>query len=275
MPELPEVEVVRLGISPHLLHQEIADVFVRQRQLRFPVPAKLKETLRGLRILDIQRRGKYLLFSTSRGTLLWHLGMSGSLRILTTASPPQKHDHVDLIFSNHCCLRFNDPRRFGALLWTTLPPSEHPLLAKLGPEPFSADFNADYLYNKAQKRKLAVKTFLMTSTVVVGVGNIYATEALFHAAIHPLQPAGAVTHAQWRRLCTVVRRLLQQAIQKGGTTLKDFVNSAGKPGYFKQELYVYGRGGEACRVCDATLESLRVGQRGTVFCPRCQKISGR
>jgi formamidopyrimidine-DNA glycosylase len=271
MPELPEVEVVRLGISPHILHKKIADVIIRHPRLRFPVPSGLKEILLGKRILEIRRRGKYLLFLTSEGTLIWHLGMSGSLRILTEPLPPKKHDHVDLIFSKGLCLRFNDPRRFGALLWTRDNPLEHPLLATLGPEPLSEDFNADYLWKKARTRTVAIKNFVMNSKIVVGVGNIYAAEALFQAKLHPLKPANKVSREEFTKLCQIIRDILRQAIQKGGTTLKDFVNSAGKPGYFKQELQVYGRGGEPCMICKTELRALRVGQRGTVFCPRCQK----
>ena len=271
MPELPEVEVVRLGISPHILHQKITDVIIRHPRLRFPVPARLKEHLIGKTIFAIQRRGKYLLFSTAEGTLIWHLGMSGSLRILTEATPPQKHDHIDLVFSRQRCLRFNDPRRFGSVLWTTENPLEHPLLASLGPEPLSEDFTADYLWEKARNRKVAIKNFIMNSKTVVGVGNIYAAEALFTAKLHPLKPANKVKREQFKLLCQIIQDLLGKAIKKGGTTLKDFVNSEGKPGYFKQELRVYGRGGEPCLICGTVLRSLRVGQRGTVFCPECQK----
>jgi formamidopyrimidine-DNA glycosylase len=271
MPELPEVEVVRQGISPHILHQTIADVLIRHRRLRFPVPSQLKERLIGKPLLQISRRGKYLLLHTEDGCLLWHLGMSGSLRILKKEHPPQKHDHIDLVFSNGCYLRFNDPRRFGLVLWTEHNPLDHPLLRELGPEPLSPDFTATYLWKKAQKRKVAIKTFIMNSKMVVGVGNIYAAEALFQAKIHPLMPAQELSPEQAKDLCSQIKTILRQAIKQGGTTLKDFIKSDGKPGYFKQALQVYGRAKQPCLLCGTPLEALRLAQRTTVFCPQCQK----
>lgn len=273
MPELPEVEVVRLGLTPHILHQKITAVLVRQRRLRFLVPADLNKKLQGKTILTISRRGKYLLFETTAGTLIWHLGMTGSLRILTEDLPPRKHDHIDLVFANHCYLRFNDPRRFGSLLLTEAKALDHPLLAELGPEPLTQNFNPDYLWKKAQKRNLAIKNFLMNSKIVVGVGNIYAAEALFLAKLHPQTPASKLSHQQYKQLCLIIKRLLRKAIRQGGTTVKDFVNSEGKPGYFKQKLHVYGRGGLPCLDCGTKLEHIRLGQRGTVFCPHCQSLS--
>lgn len=270
MPELPEVEVARQGIAPYVLHQAITDVIVRHPRLRFAIPTHLKTTLTGQQIQTVTRRGKYLLFTLPSGTLIWHLGMSGSLRILTAPSPPRKHDHVDLVFKNHHVLRFNDPRRFGALLWTAEDPLQHPLLGNLGPEPLSKAFSARYLANQAKNKKIVIKSFIMNSKIVVGVGNIYATEALFAAKIHPLTPVKQVKPAQWDRLCREIKNILRKAIRQGGTTLKDFVQSDGKPGYFKQKLKVYGRTGEACVRCGQVLEQLRIAQRRTVFCGRCQ-----
>ncbi len=269
MPELPEVEVVRLGISPFVLHQKIVDVIVRQPQLRLPISPQLKKNLVGQTILEVLRRGKYLLLLTSRGALLCHLGMSGSLRLLKEASPPQKHDHVDFIFAKYC-LRFQDPRRFGLLLFIKGNPFDHPLLSALGPEPFSKSFSSAYLWKKAQKRKLPIKSFLMNSKIVVGIGNIYANEALFKANIHPLTRAASLSQEQFKKLCFHIKAVLSQAIRQGGTTLKNFVSSEGKPGYFTQQLQVYGREGKPCYLCGTTLELLRLSQRASVFCPRCQ-----
>jgi len=269
MPELPEVEVVRLGISPFILNQKITDVIIRQRNLRLPIPSQLKKHLVGESILDVLRRGKYLLLTTAKGTLLCHLGMSGSLRLLKKSLPPQKHDHVDLLFANHC-LRFNDPRRFGLFLWTSENPLHHPLLSRLGPEPLSTDLTPCYLWKKAQKRKVAIKSFLMNSQIVAGIGNIYATEVLFKAKIHPLTSASVISHEQFKTLCSSIKTILGKAIQQGGTTLRDFVNSEGKPGYFKQQLQVYGRNSQPCPLCGASLQSLRLAQRTTIFCSSCQ-----
>jgi formamidopyrimidine-DNA glycosylase len=270
MPELPEVEVVRLGLRPQILHQKITDVVVRHRRLRFPVHRQLKTLLLGQAIQAIARRGKYLLFTFPTGTVIWHLGMSGSIRLLTKACPPKKHDHIELQFENACVLRFNDPRRFGSVLWTSEDPLEHPLLATLGPEPLSSAFNANYLWEKSRKRKAAIKVFLMNSKIVVGVGNIYAAEALFAAGLHPLTPAFQVSRAQCTILSRVIKKILREAIRQGGTTLKDFVNSEGKPGYFKQQLLAYGRGGLPCLRCQTIMIELRLAQRATVFCPQCQ-----
>jgi formamidopyrimidine-DNA glycosylase len=271
MPELPEVEVVRLGISPYVIKQAVVDVIVRHLHLRFPIPYQLKKILIGQPIQEIQRRGKYLLFLFPHGTLILHLGMSGSLRVLTKATLPKKHDHVDILLSSHHCLRYNDPRRFGAILWTDQHYLKHPLLVSLGPEPLSPQLTSNYLLAKAKKKKTPVKSFLMNSQVLVGVGNIYANEALYRAGIHPSTPAGKINKSQWQNLCRIIKAVLRKAIKQGGTTLKDFVNSDGKPGYFKHHLLAYGKAGTPCTKCGVIFEEIRITQRTTVFCPRCQK----
>lgn len=270
MPELPEVETTLRGIQPHIKSQTIAKITVRHHGLRWPIPKTLPAKLKGQSVKSIQRRGKYILLSLPNGTLILHLGMSGSLRILTHDTPPQKHDHLDIIFKNNKILRLTDPRRFGACLWTEEDPALHPLLKHLGPEPLENDFNTDYLWAKAQKRKVGIKTFIMNSQIVVGVGNIYAAEALFAAGIHPNTPTCAVSKVKLGQLVKAIKNILQKAIQKGGTTLKDFVDSDGKPGYFKMELKVYGRKGLPCTKCKTLLEELRLGQRSTVYCRKCQ-----
>lgn len=272
MPELPEVEVVRRGIAAYTLQQTITDVIIRQNHLRFVIPPDFKTQLIGQYIQAIARRGKYLLFMLPSGTVIWHLGMSGSLQVLSTPQPASKHDHVDILFKNQHVLRFNDPRRFGAILWTTTDPLLHPLLSHLGPEPLSKAFTAHYLIKKAKNKKTATKSFIMDNKIVVGVGNIYATEALFAAGIHPLTPVKQLKPVQWQQLCSAIKTILRQAIRRGGTTLKDFVQSDGKPGYFKQQLKAYGRNGEACFNCGTCLQQLRIGQRTSVFCGLCQKF---
>ncbi len=271
MPELPEVETTRRGIEPHLLGQRIRSVEMRCRRLRWPVPAALTKHAAGARIEAVRRRAKYLLLDTSNGTLIIHLGMSGSLRILDRPEPPGVHDHVDLHFGAGRLLRYTDPRRFGAWLWTTGDSARHPLLAALGPEPLGEHFDGDYLYAHSRGRRLAVKSFIMDSHTVAGVGNIYANEALFEAGIHPARAAGRIGRARYRRLAETIREVLAAAIRQGGTTLRDFLGSDGRPGYFQQSLQVYGRGGEACPRCGARLRETRNGQRSTVYCPRCQR----
>jgi len=272
MPELPEVETTRRGIAPHVTGRHVTAVTVRQPRLRWPVAAELTSLLPGQRIVGVRRRGKYLLFDTPAGSLLAHLGMSGSLRILleplASAGP---HDHVDIVLDGDVILRFNDPRRFGSLLWAGMTPWEHPLLDSMGPEPLSPSFSGPYLYDRARGRKVPVKHFLMDSCVVPGVGNIYANEALHRAGIHPLRAAGRVSLHRYDRLSTAVREVLEKAIAMGGTTLRDFVGGDGKPGYFRQSLTVYGRGGLPCRACTTALVEKRSGQRSTVYCPRCQR----
>lgn len=271
MPELPEVETVCRGVAPHITGQIIRQVIVRQPRLRWPVPGQLNEWVSGLAIQSVQRRAKYLLFATEKGTLLIHLGMSGSLRIVARQQEIKNHDHIDFVFGENVIMRYNDPRRFGAVLWTTEPIGAHPLLKDLGPEPLLADFSGAYLHAHAKNRKVPVKSFIMDSHVVVGVGNIYANEALFMAGIHPLRPAGTVTLAEYDTLAICIRQALANAIEQGGTTLRDFVNEAGKPGYFQQQLRVYGRTGLSCVQCQQPLQEVRLSNRSTVFCMVCQR----
>ncbi|RUO63026.1 bifunctional DNA-formamidopyrimidine glycosylase/DNA-(apurinic or apyrimidinic site) lyase [Pseudidiomarina insulisalsae] len=271
MPELPEVEVSRMGIAPHLEGEQIARVVVRDRRLRWPVPASV-ESLAGARIAKVERRAKYLILHTDKGYLILHLGMSGKLRIVPSDSLVVKHDHVDLQLSNGQCLRFNDPRRFGCVLYSPNHPGDaHPLLAELGPEPLTDAFTAAYLYERSRNKQQAVKTFIMDNHVVVGVGNIYANEALFKAGIHPKRAAGNVSLARYQRLVPIIKETLTEAIAQGGTTLQDFTQADGQPGYFKQHLNVYGRGGKQCMVCKTELSEIRLGQRSTVYCKRCQR----
>ena len=269
MPELPEVETTRRGLAPHLIGRRVLAVTVR-KALRWPVPDALRETLPGQRIDDIERRAKYLLVHTRAGSALLHLGMSGSLRVLQADTPPGLHDHVDWHLDSSRILRYTDPRRFGSQLWQ--PPGEvHPLLGNLGPEPLGPDFDGDYLWKLSRGRKTAVKLFLMDQSVVVGVGNIYAAEALFAAKIHPKRVAGQISRERYARLADEVKRILEYAIGRGGTTLRDFINPDGAPGYFEQELFVYGRAGEPCKVCGTKIRAITLGQRSTFFCPHCQR----
>ncbi|MEZ9761378.1 bifunctional DNA-formamidopyrimidine glycosylase/DNA-(apurinic or apyrimidinic site) lyase [Vibrio splendidus] len=269
MPELPEVEVSRMGISPHLVGEKIKTLTFRTPKLRWDIPQELKR-LEGQVIRSISRRAKYLLIETDTGTAIVHLGMSGSLRVLDAGFPPAKHDHVDLKLTNGKILRYNDPRRFGAWLWSA-PDEIHTVLLGSGPEPLTDDFNADYIAEKAEKRKVAVKQFIMDNKVVVGVGNIYANEALFSSRIHPLRPASKVKKEEWILLTKEIKQVLATAIKQGGTTLKDFAQADGKPGYFAQELQVYGKAGEECPNCGEKLEEQKIGQRNTFFCSQCQK----
>ena len=270
MPELPEVETTLRGITPHILGKTFKDVIVRQPQLRWPIPAQLADALRGSALDSTARRAKYLLLSTKTGTAIVHLGMSGNLRICDPAQPVLKHDHVDFLFSDDTVLRFNDQRRFGAVLWTNQALAQHPLLGALGPEPLSESFNAHYLLARCQNRRTAIKTLIMDSRVVVGVGNIYASEALFMAGILPNRAAGEIDALGCQRLCEAIKTILQWAINKGGTTLRDFVNAQGKPGYFQQSLSVYGRGGQTCIKCAEPIQQLKIGQRASYFCNSCQ-----
>ena len=268
MPELPEVEVSCLGIRPHLTGQLLQRVVVRQRQLRWPIPDDVL-ALKDEPILGVTRRAKYLLIELPQGSVLLHLGMSGHLKVLPQSTPAGKHDHVDFVLGSGQLLRLNDTRRFGAVLWQTKE-EPHPMLQALGPEPLTELFGAELLWQQAQKRSSAIKLVLMDNKVVVGVGNIYANEALFKAGILPSRPAKSLSVAECERLVEEVKQTLAQAIAQGGTTLRDFSQSDGKPGYFKQELLVYGRGGLPCLRCGAQLEEIRLGQRSTVFCPGCQ-----
>ena len=270
MPELPEVETIMRGLAPQLEGAIVQDVIIRQHQLRWPIPSHLKTSLSQQKIINTRRRGKYLLIQVTHGTLILHLGMSGSLRILNINTPPTRHDHVDIILSTDQLLRYNDPRRFGAVLWTTEEPLQHPLLKSMGLEPFDIHFTGQYLRKKALKRTTPIKPFIMNSKIVAGIGNIYAAEALFLANIHPTAPAGQLTQQQYDRLVDSIKQILSAAISQGGTTLKDFVNSEGKPGYFSQKLHVYGRAGLPCMTCSSLLQSIQLGQRSTVFCAHCQ-----
>lgn len=271
MPELPEVETSRRGLEPHITGQKISTVLVREPRLRWPIPAELPAYLQGGIVRSITRRGKYLLFKFDEGTLLMHLGMSGSVRVVPKDCPATKHDHMDVVLASGNMLRFNDPRRFGAVLWVQGDPFQHVLLKYLGPEPLTDEFCGEYLHRRARSKKVAAKTYLMDSKVVVGVGNIYANEALFRAGIRPTRPAGRISLPRYEVLAQTVKEVLGEAITQGGTTLKDFLGSDGKPGYFKQSLQVYGRAGEPCFVCGKFLTEVRLAQRSTVFCGQCQK----
>ncbi|WP_455210337.1 bifunctional DNA-formamidopyrimidine glycosylase/DNA-(apurinic or apyrimidinic site) lyase [Kaarinaea lacus] len=271
MPELPEVETTRRGIEPYVVGYVVEKTIVRERRLRWPVPKGLEQQLRGQRIDKVSRRGKYLLLHTQAGTLLIHLGMSGSLRILPCETTPLKHDHVDIVLSNKQCLRLRDPRRFGCVLWISAHVSQHELLKNLGPEPLSDAFNKEYLYSASRKRKVAIKQFIMNSHIVVGVGNIYANEALFLAGIRPGLAAGRLSKPRCQLLIDAIKTVLTKAIKQGGTTLRDFTASDGNPGYFQMQLNVYGRSGEPCHQCGTSIKSLHQGQRATYYCPKCQK----
>jgi len=271
MPELPEVETTCRGIEPHLSGARIEQLIVRQRHLRWPVPRGLEQRLQGARINRVSRRAKYLLIATENGTLILHLGMSGRLRIIDNGEAPGPHDHVDMLMDTGKLLRYTDPRRFGAWLWTDAEPEAHPLLETLGPEPLGKRFDADYLYRKSRGRKAAIKSFLMDSRIVVGVGNIYANEALFAAGIHPARSAGRISAQRYTRLVEAVKQVLAKAIRQGGTTLRDFTNGEGKPGYFQQSLQVYGRAGKPCPSCTTPIREIRIGQRSSFFCTHCQR----
>jgi len=275
MPELPEVETTRKGITPKANQQVISEFIVRNASLRWPVDLTLKDKLPGLVIQSIDRRGKYLLLKTELGTLLIHLGMSGNLRILPKNTPPLKHDHVDILLQNGYLVRLNDPRRFGSVLWHSAdngPVEQHKLLAKLAPEPLSDAFNGDYFFEKIHNRKVAIKTLVMNSAVAVGAGNIYANESLFMSKIHPQTPANSLTKKQCTILVNNIKQVLQAAIEQGGTTLKDFMSPDGKPGYFVQKLNVYDQQGKPCPVCNTTIERMILNQRACYFCSKCQKI---
>lgn len=271
MPELPEVETIRKGITPYVTGETVRDIIVRDQRLRWPVPQQLRSKLIGRTICAVTRRAKYIIFHTDQGCMLMHLGMSGSLRIITVNRPPDKHDHVDIVFASGISLRFHDPRRFGSIHWTNDDPLQHKLLRHLGPEPFDDDFDGEYLLRKSRKRTQSVKSFLMDSRIVTGIGNIYANEALFTAGIHPKRKAGNISKARYERLAAAIRQVLQQALAKGGTTLRDFVNGNGEPGYFRTELNVYERAGESCRHCKSKIKVIRTGQRSTFYCPSCQR----
>lgn len=269
MPELPEVEVCRLGISPHLLTHKVVNVVVRNARLRWPISEDIADVI-GHKLRKVERRAKYLLLRFDVGTLLIHLGMSGTVRVIEENSAVAKHDHFDLHMSNAKVLRLNDPRRFGAVLWLPRHEDVLGLLSKLGPEPLSDDFGPGYLFAKAKNRKVPIKTFLMNNHVVVGVGNIYANEALFKAGILPTALAGTLSEMRLDSLTHIIKEVLAAAIAQGGTTLKDFTQADGRPGYFAQSLLVYGRSGQPCVNCQSRLEEIRQSNRSSVYCPTCQ-----
>jgi formamidopyrimidine-DNA glycosylase len=274
MPELPEVETTLRGIRPHLDGRRITRLVVREPRLRQPIPPEMPERVAGQPIRSLRRRSKYLLIELEHGSLLVHLGMSGSLRLASPDSPPRTHDHLDLVLSDGGILRFHDPRRFGIFLWVPQSPEtalvEHPLLSKLGPEPLGDHFDGEYLYRSSRSRRVAVKSFIMDAAVVVGVGNIYASESLFLAGIHPAHACNQIDLDSYGRLAETIRLVLMASIEQGGTTLRDFVNESGSTGYFAQSLQVYGRAGEPCRTCGETIQQQRIGQRSSFYCLRCQ-----
>lgn len=277
MPELPEVETTRLGLLLRVQGYRIATVTVRERRLRWPIPKDLGKLLSGNTVTDITRRGKYLLWDCRlddrRGYLLSHLGMSGSLRVINADAidaAPRKHDHLDIGFENGVTIRYTDPRRFGAMLWIAGSLPQHALLDQLGPEPLSEAFHGAYLWNAARGRSISIKEFIMNGQIVVGVGNIYASESLFRAGIHPRRVAGKISQVRLMRLVNAIKATLQAAIDAGGSSLRDYVQANGELGYFQANAFVYDREGLACRICDASIRAIRQGQRATYYCPCCQ-----
>ncbi|MDD2863587.1 MAG: bifunctional DNA-formamidopyrimidine glycosylase/DNA-(apurinic or apyrimidinic site) lyase [Methylococcales bacterium] len=270
MPELPEVETTKRGIAPHIVGKRIENIIVRQRQLRWLIADDFEQNLRDEIVESVERRAKYLLLKTQNGTLIVHLGMSGNLRIVTRETPANSHDHVDVLFEQNTVLRFNDQRRFGALVWAEGDVLKHPLLRELGVEPLTDDFTSALLFQLSRRKRVPIKTFLMNGKVVVGVGNIYANESLFLSGISPLRHAGDLSAKECENLVLQIREVLAKAIEQGGTTLRDFVNSEGKAGYFQQQLHVYGRGNQPCTKCSQPLTEIRLANRTTVFCPNCQ-----
>ena len=270
MPELPEVETTRRGIAPHVQGRVVARAVLRRPDLRWPIPSEIRRRFVGARILGTERRAKYLLLHSDPGAAIIHLGMSGSLRVLDAEAPVRAHDHVDLVFDNGRLLRFNDPRRFGCLLWQAAG-STHPLLRELGPEPLGDAFDGDYLFARSRGRSAAIKALLMDQRIVVGVGNIYVAEALFAAGVRPTRAAGKVTRREYADIAAAIRRILAHAIERGGTTLRDFLKPDGEPGYFEQELFVYGREGEACKHCGTLITVRRDAQRSSFYCRVCQR----
>mgnify|MGYP001250094013 CR=1 FL=1 len=270
MPELLEVESTRRGLAPHLEGQTIRDAIVRNRALRWPIPQNLERNLRGRDIRSVERRGKYLLFDCGQGWMIIHLGMSGSLQLLAESRPPEKHDHFDLVLESGKVVRLTDPRRFGAVLWTPHDPAQHPLLARLAPEPLGAEFNTEWLYRASRGRRVAIKNFIMDSHVVTGVGNIYASESLFDARINPRTRAGRISRARCEALVSAIRTTLTLAIEAGGSSLRDYVGAGGLPGEFQNLHKVYGREGAPCASCATAIRMIRQGQRATFYCPNCQ-----
>jgi len=270
MPELPEVETTRRGIEPHINHRTINDIVIRNHALRWPVPKQLRKKIRKQKIQSVDRRGKYLLLRLETGTVIIHLGMSGSLRICTTETPAEKHDHVDFVFDNNKTLRLRDPRKFGAVLWTAKDPAQHKLLCSLGPEPLEDSFNGQYLFEQTRKRTASTKSLIMNSHIVVGVGNIYACESLYIAGINPKRKAGSLSLVRCEKLVSAIKHVLAESITQGGTTLRDFIRENGEPGYFAQKLFVYGRAGEPCAKCGRPVKQIKQQQRSTFYCTRCQ-----
>lgn len=270
MPELPEVETTKQGIKPHLEGQTIRAISVRNFRFRVPVPDDINELCAGKKIIAVTRRAKYILIQLSRGYLLIHLGMSGHLRIIPSGTLPEKHDHITLELANKQALRFSDPRRFGLFIYVDENPHQHQLLAHLGPEPLAAGFTGNYLYQRARNKNKPIKSFIMDNEIVVGVGNIYATESLFLAQLHPNKPAKEVSEEQCHRLVKHIKEVLEQAIESGGTTLRDFYAFDGKPGYFSILLQVYGRKNQPCLHCQQLIETLVIAGRSSAFCPACQ-----
>lgn len=278
MPELPEVETTRLGLAPHVIGKQFAAVTVRDRRLRWPVPRTFAGELDGLTVADITRRGKYLLWQCGdgsnnepRGFVLSHLGMSGTLRVMEEATPPGKHDHVDFAMQDGTLIRFNDPRRFGAMLWIPGETATHPLLDVLGSEPLTEAFTGAHLFTLSRGRSVSVKEFIMNGHIVVGVGNIYASESLFRAGIHPARAAGKVSLTRYEKLAAAIKETLAAAIRAGGSSLRDYVQASGELGYFQVDAFVYGRTDEACRVCTRPIRQIVQGQRSTFFCAHCQR----
>ena len=271
MPELPEVETTLRGIEPLLKRQRIKQLIVRDHRLRWPVAEDLATHLEGAKVQSLERRAKYMLIHFAGGSLIWHLGMSGSMRIVGQGEALKKHDHIDLVLANKKMVRYNDPRRFGCVLWGGKNVMDHVLLASLGPEPLSAQFNAEALFQRSRGRRVSIKQFIMDQKVVVGVGNIYASEALFLAGIAPSRQAARISLARYRLLVSHIKAVLIEAIRQGGTTLRDFSQADGRPGYFEQQLAVYGREGSPCIVCGATIRNKVIGQRASYYCPACQR----
>lgn len=274
MPELPEVETTRLGLLPHVEGKRVSQVIVRERRLRWPVPANFANCIRGSTIQTISRRGKYLLWKCESGTksgfLLSHMGMSGSLRVVAVGEQVARHDHIDIELENGPVVRYTDPRRFGAMLWIAGREASHPLLDSLGPEPFSVEFTSAHLHAASRGRSVSIKEFVMNSRIVVGVGNIYASESLFRAGIHPRRAAGKISSARYERLVDAIQKTLGDALRAGGSSLRDYVKTDGETGNFQIDAFVYGRTGLPCRVCATPIQSLFQGQRSTFFCAKCQ-----
>ena len=271
MPELPEVETTRRGLHPHIVGQRITKLVIRETRLRWPIEPALESKLIGQTIVDTSRRGKYLLLHVKTGTLLVHLGMSGNLRILLSKTPALKHDHVDIVLNNGHSIRFNDPRRFGAIIWTEKEPEIHPLLAHLGPEPLSDSLSGAWLYEMTRGNKITIKLWLMDSKRITGIGNIYANEALFRSGILPTKAAGKISLKKFEKLAAEIKKTLKEAIEAGGSTLRDFVNAEGNPGYFQQKYFVYGREGQGCLICQKPVKLIRQAGRATYYCIQCQR----